>query len=90
MMREDNYGNFVSKSKATVRMWKVPVKGRRLGMETSQEEKDVAGYKCANLEAGICRMLGKSSRCDKMHLSGEQASRNREKREGMRTNDIPS
>lgn len=56
-MREDNYGNFVSKSKATVRMCKLPVKGRRLGMETSQEGKDVAGYKCFNLKTGICRML---------------------------------
>lgn len=58
MMRADNYGSFFRKSKATVRMWELPMKGRRLGLETSQKEKDVAGYKCPNLKAGICRMLG--------------------------------
>lgn len=29
-------------------------------METRHKEKDVAGYKCPNLKAGICRMLGTS------------------------------
>lgn len=29
-------------------------------METRHKEKDVVGYKCPNLKAGICRMLGTS------------------------------
>lgn len=33
MIREDNYGNFSSKSKATVRIWKLLVKGEDSRME---------------------------------------------------------